>query len=231
MDKLIYNYHPTTGAYISSSVADLSPLEPDTCLIPAHATEIAPPAATPNTCAVFDAIAGAWSLVPDYRGAVLYSTTTGARVEVTELGKTPVDLGLTDQAPPAGPVMYVAGAWQVDIPTAKAAKNAEINAARAAANAGTFAHGGKTFACDALSRGDIDGVNGYVALFGALPPEFPGAWKAADNSYLPIADVPAWKAFYAAMVAQGAANFAHAQALKAQLAAATTPEAVAAIAW
>ncbi|MDT3735555.1 MAG: DUF4376 domain-containing protein [Denitratisoma sp.] len=113
----------------------------------------------------------------------------------------------------------------------KLSKNAEINAARAAANAGTFAHGGKTFACDALSRGDIDGVNGYVALFGALPPEFPGAWKAADNSYLPIEDVPAWKAFYAAMVAQGAANFAHAQALKAQLAAATTPEAVAAIAW
>lgn len=113
----------------------------------------------------------------------------------------------------------------------KLIKNTEINAARAAANGGTFAHDGKTFACDALSRSDIDGVNGYVALFGALPPDFPGAWKAADNSYLPIADVAAWKAFYASMVAQGAANFAHAQALKAQLAAAETPEAVAAIVW
>jgi hypothetical protein len=113
----------------------------------------------------------------------------------------------------------------------KDAKNADINAWRAQANTGTFAHGGKAFACDALSRSDIDGVNGYVALFGALPPDFPGAWKAADNSYLPIADVAAWKAFYASMVAQGAANFAHAQQLKAQLAAAETPEAVAAIVW
>lgn len=113
----------------------------------------------------------------------------------------------------------------------KAAKNTEINLARAAANTGTFIHDGKAFACDALSRGDIDGVNGEVALTGALPQDFPGAWKALDNTFLPIADVAAWTAFYRAMVAQGAANFAHAQQLKAQLAAATTPEAVAAIVW
>ena len=113
----------------------------------------------------------------------------------------------------------------------KAAKNAEINQERATANTSTFAHGGKVFSCDQLSRSDIDGVNGYVAIYGALPPGFPGAWKAMDNTYLPIADVEAWKVFYTAMVAQGAANFAHAQELKAQLAAATTPEAVAAIVW
>ncbi|MCG3177408.1 MAG: hypothetical protein MOGMAGMI_02382 [Candidatus Omnitrophica bacterium] len=117
------------------------------------------------------------------------------------------------------------------LPELKAAKNAEINQARAAANTSTFPHDGKTFACDALSRSDIDGVNGYVALYGALPPDFPGAWKAADNSYYPIPDVAAWKAFYASMVAAGSANFAHAQTLKAQLAAATTAEAVAAIVW
>lgn len=125
---------------------------------------------------------------------------------------------------------YPAG-WAMSFDELKAVKNAEINAARAAANTGTFDHVGKTFSCDALSRGDIDGVNGEVALTGALPQGFPGAWKAADNSYLPITDVPAWTAFYRAMVSQGAANFAHAQQLKAQLAAASTPEAVAAIAW
>lgn len=113
----------------------------------------------------------------------------------------------------------------------KSVKNTEINLARASANTSIFQHDGKTFACDALSRSDIDGVNGYVALYGALPPDFPGAWKAADNSYYPIANLAAWKAFYAAMVATGAANFAHAQHLKAQLAAATTPEAVAVIVW
>lgn len=113
----------------------------------------------------------------------------------------------------------------------KTAKNAEINAARAAANTGTFTHSGKTFSCDALSRGDIDGMNGYVALFAALPAVFTGEWKAIDNTFLPIPDVAAWKAFYSAMVLQGASNFAHAQDLKAQLEAATTQADVAAIVW
>lgn len=119
----------------------------------------------------------------------------------------------------------------VTLDEAKAAKNAEINAARADANSQTFHHSGREFACDALSRSDIDGINGYVALNGDFPAQFPGAWKAIDNSYYPLPDVAAWKAFYASMVATGGANFAHAQALKAQLASATTIEEVDAIAW
>lgn len=113
----------------------------------------------------------------------------------------------------------------------KAAKNAEINAARLVSNQGTFAHAGKLIACDPLGRSDIDGINGFVALTGSLPPGWPGGWKAADNSLLPIADVPAWTAFYGSMVAAGNAHFAHSQALKAQLAAATTAAEVAAISW
>lgn len=113
----------------------------------------------------------------------------------------------------------------------KTAKNAEINAARADANSRTFHHAGHEFACDALSRSDIDGINGYVALNGGFPPQFPGAWKAVDNSYYPLPDIVAWKAFYASMVATGAANFAHAQELKAQLASAATIEEVEAITW
>lgn len=119
----------------------------------------------------------------------------------------------------------------VDLSPFKAAKNTEINDARMTANRGTFTHAGKVFSCDELSRSDIDGVNGYAALIGDLPPGWPGAWKAADNSYHPIADIPAWGAFYAAMVATGNANFAKSQALKAQLAAATTVEQINAIQW
>ncbi|MDP3228530.1 MAG: DUF4376 domain-containing protein [Acidovorax sp.] len=115
--------------------------------------------------------------------------------------------------------------------TLKAEKNNEINAARMTANFTSFTHGGKLIACDALSRSDIDGTNGYVALNGALPAGWPGGWKAIDNTYLVIADVAAWKAFYASMFATGNANFAHAQQLKATLAAATTAEQVAAIVW
>lgn len=113
----------------------------------------------------------------------------------------------------------------------KAAKNEEINAARLAANFSTFQHAGKAIACDQLSRSDIDGTNGFVALYGALPPGWPGGWKAVDNTYVAIATVADWKAFYTSMFAAGNANFAHAQALKALLAAATTAADIAAIQW
>ncbi len=114
---------------------------------------------------------------------------------------------------------------------AKAAKNAEIDDARLTANTSTFTHAGKVFACGQLSRSDIDGTNGFVALYGVLPPGWPGGWKAVDGTYLPITDVPAWKSFYTSMFAAGATNFAHSQALKAQVDAATTLAQVRGIAW
>lgn len=119
----------------------------------------------------------------------------------------------------------------VDLSGLKREKNAEINAARLTANFSTFTHAGKAIACDQLSRSDIDGTNGLVALYGSLPPGWPGGWKAVDNTYVAIATVADWKAFYASMFAAGNANFAHAQALKTQLDAATTAEQVAAIVW
>lgn len=113
----------------------------------------------------------------------------------------------------------------------KAAKNNEINQARLAANRSTFTHSGKVIACDELSRGDIDGTNGIVSLFGVLPTGWFGGWKAVDNTSVVISDVTGWKAFYASMYAAGIANFTKAQTLKAQLSAATTAAQVSAIAW
>lgn len=216
MSKIIYHYHPLTGELLGAGEADTSPLEPDTFILPAHATDIEPPAAAVNEAAVFTA--GAWQVVADYRGQTLFDAG-GNPVKIEFLGDMPV--GLTSTVPAV-----------IALERARAIKTAEINAARSTANTGTFSHGGKAIAVDQLSRSDIDGVNGYVALYGgALPPGFPGAWKAVDNTYLPIADVDAWKAFYTSMIAAGGANFAHAQELKAQLAAATTPEQIAAIQW
>lgn len=111
------------------------------------------------------------------------------------------------------------------------AKNTEINAWRLKANRGTFGHAGKIFACDELSRSDIDGANGMIANLGAMPPGWPGGWKAVDNTYLAIATVADWKAFYGSMFASGNANFVRAQDLKTALAAATTAAQVAAIVW
>ena len=111
----------------------------------------------------------------------------------------------------------------------KAAKNAAINAARLKANQSHFTFAGKQIAVDPLSRSDIDAAHGAILMLGAMPGGWPGGWKAMDNTIVPIADLATWGQFYGAMVAQGTANFARAQALKAQLAAATTPEEVDAV--
>lgn len=118
-----------------------------------------------------------------------------------------------------------------DLELRKAGKRAEINEARLAANFSTFTHAGKVFACDQLSRSDIDGTNGFVAIYGALPPGWPGGWKAMDNTYLPITTVADWKAFYSSMFATGSANFAKSQGLKAQVESATTAEEINSIGW
>lgn len=165
---------------------------------------------------------------------------TGATAEIED--HEGVGPGWTRHAPPATEegayAVWGGGRWVladqppvVDLGALRATKNAEINAARLAANFSTFEHAGKRIACDQLSRSDIDGTNGYVALHGSLPAGWPGGWKAVDNSYVVIGDVDAWKAFYGSMFAAGNANFARAQALKAMLAAATTADEVAAIGW
>ena len=119
----------------------------------------------------------------------------------------------------------------VDLAALKAAKNADINAWRAAANLSTFPHAGKQIACDELSRSDIDGVANHIALFGEFPAGFPGGWKATDNTMIARVDVDAFRAMFASMTAQGTENFNHAQDLKVQLAAASTLEEIAAIQW
>jgi hypothetical protein len=128
----IYSYSPLNGEYLGTAQAEASPLEPDVFLIPAHATTVAPPQPQPLTCAVFDPAAQAWGLVPDHRGQSAWSTTTGQQVDVTELGKSLSDLGLTAVEPPASPVQWDGSAWQPDLAAIKAAHNAAILAQIAA---------------------------------------------------------------------------------------------------
>lgn len=114
---------------------------------------------------------------------------------------------------------------------AKADKNAQINTWRAAANKTFFTYSGKQIACDDLSRGDIDAVAGSISLTGSFPVGFPNAWKAMDNTYVPIPDIATFKAMYAAMTLQGTQNFGHSQSLKATVAAATTLDQINAVVW
>ena len=120
---------------------------------------------------------------------------------------------------------------QRSVTEAKASKRAQINAWRLEANRTTFPFDGKQIACDELSRGDIDFIQGYVSRNAALPAGFPGAWKAVDNTYILVPDVATWDSIFNAMGAQGTSNFMYAQSLKAQLEAAQTLEEIDAIVW
>ncbi len=153
----------------------------------------------------------------------------------------PITHALAELAPEQDELGLWRQAWAVaDLPPevaaerlnqARAAKKAEINAWRLQANRSSFEHAGKAFACDELSRSDIDGITSFVTLVGSLPPGWPGAWKAVDNSYLPITSVADWTAFVASMVSTGNANFAKSQALKAAVDAATTTVQINSITW
>lgn len=131
----------------------------------------------------------------------------------------------------AGIVPPTAQDIAAEFAAAKTAKNNQINEWRATANQTTFPHAGKLVACDALSRSDIDAVANSIALTGAFPAGFPGAWKATDNSYIPLPDVDAFKDMHASMTMQGTINFGRSQTLKQEVELATTVGQINNIQW
>lgn len=124
MEKTIFNYDSATGEFTGKSKADSSPLEPGIYLIPANATEIPVPETGEHEAAVFRD--GAWSVQPDWRGCVLYSTTDGSPVTVSEIGPRPG--GTTEMPRPSEQHVLEGGEWKVD----EALKRAAILAAKKA---------------------------------------------------------------------------------------------------
>lgn len=92
----IYNFHPETGEYISCTNARPDPLIKDTWELPAHATFEPPMTAVQGFARCF--IDGAWQLVEDNRGQIVYRRVDGEAFVVDTLGKIP-DV-FTKEAPP-----------------------------------------------------------------------------------------------------------------------------------
>ncbi|CAN7192071.1 phage tail assembly chaperone [Trinickia sp. LjRoot230] len=84
----VYHYDPSTGEYVGQSTADASPLEPDVHLVPACATEVAPPACASGSIAVFHD--GEWSVVDDHRGKTFWRPD-GTQMAMQTLGPLPAD--------------------------------------------------------------------------------------------------------------------------------------------
>ncbi|QOK96828.1 phage tail protein [Ralstonia pseudosolanacearum] len=112
MTDTVYHYHPTTGEYTGSSLADHSPLEPGVVLIPTQATTQAPPVAGMREAAVFRD--GRWSIEADWRGVALFSKADGAPVSIADIGATPADVDATETARPSSAHVWTAGKWVED---------------------------------------------------------------------------------------------------------------------
>lgn len=92
-------YFDATGEYLGSSPARPSPRDPGEFLIPANATNVAPPPAEAGKARVH--AAGAWSQVDDHRGETWWDAE-GRPVEIDFLGD-PATAGLSSTEPPPPP--------------------------------------------------------------------------------------------------------------------------------
>ena len=137
--------------------------------------------------------------------------------------------------PDAAVAIWVDGApvWMdpTTLDELRAAKVSEINAAWMAADSTSFIYAGEAVGAEADDIVRLNSINGYIGLIGSMPPDWPGVWKTKANTFLPLADVDAWKPFYTAFVTKGVTNYMAAQLLKAQIADATTAAELAVIVW
>jgi Caudovirales tail fibre assembly protein, lambda gpK len=109
---LIHQYDAETGQYISSRLADPDPRNVDRWLVPAFSTADELPARTSLSWPFY--LDGAWKLLPDYRGRMLYRQETGAPAEILVAGTTPAEHGLTETARPSDDYTFLDGAWAID---------------------------------------------------------------------------------------------------------------------
>lgn len=122
----IFNYHHLTGELLGIGLADDNPLEPKEPIIPGYATPEAPPQASERRVAVFRDATGAvpqnwplgrWTLVPDYRGVVLYRTADGSAfqfgAEYSGLGDLPPFLA--DEPRPSPAHVWQNDEWTLDV--------------------------------------------------------------------------------------------------------------------
>jgi hypothetical protein len=125
--------------------------------------------------------------------------------------------------------------WQetATVEELRAARNAAINEWKLEANNTYFDFAGEQIAYRDSDRIEIQAVHNWVTLTNTMPTwtDWPGAWKAISNCWVPLPDVATWKDFTLAIAERGTAHFKRAQQLKAAVAMAATPAEIEAITW
>lgn len=124
MSKTIYHYHATSGEFLEQGDARESPMQPGEYIIPAHSTDVAPPAVSAGFARVW--VNGAWMQREDHRG--IWFAGDGSRITVRNLGPVPA-IAVTQTPPPAFGV-WNGSSWDVDTAAQAAAAAAEAELAR-----------------------------------------------------------------------------------------------------
>jgi hypothetical protein len=109
---LIHQYDNHNGQYHSSRLADADPRHPDRWLMPAFSTAETMPERTALTWPFY--VDGTWTLLPDYRGRILYRQDTGEAAEILVAGQTPAEHGLTETPRPSDDHTWRDGEWKID---------------------------------------------------------------------------------------------------------------------
>lgn len=220
---LIHLYDQFTREYLRSVAADPDPLTLGGWLIPAFATDDAPPAAQPGKARVFAPGTG-WSQVDDWRGQTGY-TATGEPQTITTLGPLVAPV-VTRDPPPGAHYTWSGATWQPDIDAMQDAKLAEIDMARDAAIIGGFEFNGVMYDSDPKS---IQRINGAVTL-SMLDPTYETEWITFDNGIVTL-DAAGLAGLGVAAGAHQKAQIFKARQLKNQALAATTVSQLNAITW
>ena len=116
---LIHQYDNQSGQYIASRLADEDPRNPGRWLVPAFATPEPLPERLSLTWPFYRT--GVWTLLPDWRGRVLYRCADGTAAEILMAGTTPDANGLTEVPRPSDKHIWSDSGWVLD-PAAVAAE-------------------------------------------------------------------------------------------------------------
>lgn len=216
--KTVYIYDATTREYKEPYNAQESPLEPGQYIIPTDSTLTPPPTPGTNQVAVFKS--GAWSLVDDYRGQMIYNQSTGASQEVTTIGPIPSGFSLN----PSPPTLSEAKSNQIII-----IQNAAITAEISPLSFTTSAKVSTTFPMDSSAQIKYLGAyTRYVVHAQPLPSNFYFYDSNGKSVAFTVSDIDA---FATAGFTQVETALAKEASLIAQIEAATTVAAVQAIVW
>ncbi|HDE1049431.1 TPA: tail fiber assembly protein [Klebsiella pneumoniae] len=122
--KTIFNFDPETGLFTGSSQEFLA----QGVGIPAHSTVEAPPPEVAGKVSVYRD--GGWQSVPDHRGIIVYITSSGEAVTVSEPGDYPP--GTTLLKPATDFDKWGGTAWVTDTAAAQKAAISEAETEKAA---------------------------------------------------------------------------------------------------